>query len=148
MLLELLTLFFISVVGTIFWLLNAELSAAIYVTQLGYSPIVVGAVCGLGQGTTYSLLYFFGEKLAEHWKGFRVQLQKTTKRFGNRLMRTFPVFGLVGGMIGLPPAMALAALASGLGVSYRASIPAIIAGRLVRFMCIGFGAETLLPYLQ
>ena len=145
--LELITLFGISMIGTIVWVINAEVSAAVYTSQLNHNVITVGIVCAFGQGVTYSLLYWFGEKLARQWKGLQNQLDKIQNRFGDHLLSTFTFLCFLGGVIGLPPAIGMATLAAGLGVSYRASIPFIIAGRFIRFTVIGLAAEMLLPYL-
>lgn len=144
---ELITLFGISIIGTVVWVINAEVSAAVYTSQLNHNAIMVGIVCAFGQGVTFSLLYWFGEKLAQQWKGLQNQLDRIQKRFGDHLLKAFTFLSFLGGVIGFPPAIGMAALAAGLGVSYRASIPFIIAGRFVRFTVIGLAAEMLLPYL-
>ncbi len=146
--LELITLFGISIVGTLFWVINAEVSAAVYASHLHYNPILVGVVCALGQGVTFTLVYWFGEKIAGRWKGLQRQLDRIQERFGERLLKAFTFLSFLGGFIGIPPALGMAALAAGLGVSFRASIPFIIAGRFLRFSGIALGADWLLPYLR
>ena len=145
--LELITLFGISIVGTLVWVISAEVSAAVYASQLDHNAILVGVVCALGQGVTFTVLYWFGETISERWRGLQRQLDRIQKRFGDRLLGAFTPISFLGGFIGIPPAVGMAALAAGLGVSYRASVPFIVLGRFFRFSAIGFGADWLLPYL-
>jgi len=145
---ELLTLFGISALGAVFWLSNAELSAAVYGGQLNWHPLVVGLVCAVGQGVTFSLLYWFGGGLVTRWKWLKVKLDKTQEGFGHRLLEFFGLWCFLGGLVGFPPAIGVVGLASGFGKSYLSSVPLVVAGRFFRFFVIAWLADRLLPYLS
>ena len=55
----------------LFWLpASTELLAAA-VGKMGFSPTLVGLTCAAGQCSLFTLLYFFGERIASRWHWLR-----------------------------------------------------------------------------
>lgn len=138
---ELLGLFGICVVGTLFPLVSPEASAVIYGKELGWHPVAVGVVGGAGQSVIYLLLYLAGGKLFVKWERLSKLVAKTRARYHTHLTRRFSWMTVFAATIGLPPAVAIAALAPGFGISLLPVMLILFGGRIVRLSLLAAGGE-------
>lgn len=138
---ELLGLFGICVVGTLFPLVSPEASAVLYGKELGWHPLAVGMVGGAGQCLIYFLLYLAGGKLFSKWERLSKLVANTRARYHTHLSRRFSWMALLAAIIGLPPAVAIAALAPGFGISMVPVMLILFGGRTVRLSLLAAGGE-------
>lgn len=144
---ESLLLIGIGFVGTIFWVVSTELTAAMAGSK-GMNPLLVGLLCGIGQGLMHLLLYLGGEGLVLKWAWLGRAVVRTRERFGDRLEGNFLVFAAVGSLLGIPPVIALSLMAYGLGVRMTHHLPIVFLGRTARFAILAAGGSALLPYFS
>ncbi len=113
---EILTLYFIALIGTVLWFINAETASVYYGSQLGWNPAFVGLVCALGQCTTFALLYLGGARLLGRWKKLGGKVERLRERYGEHLENRFLLLTAISGVVGLPPLVALSSIAAGFRV--------------------------------
>ncbi len=136
--------FFVGFASPVVWLLNAE-ALAILAGLVGARPWpAVGLTLACGQIACLSLLFYGGEGLCRRVAPLRRHLERF-RADPRRLERTRAgaTWALVtAALFGLPPLMAMAALAPGLGLRYRTFFGVAFGGRLLRF-CLLAGVPTL-----
>lgn len=144
MLLEVLALLGIAFVGSVFWIISPEASAMYYGGKLGWHPLAVGGVVALGQSPMYVLLYFGGERWAMRWNWLARVVRRTRQRFETRMERRYTLLTGLGALFGVPPVIAMCALASAFGVPAIRVIPLVVLCRVIRFSVLagGFWAIT------
>jgi hypothetical protein len=140
---ELLGLAAIAAVGQIAWFVSAEAASILYVRQLGWHPVAVGAVCAGSQVAVHALLYAGGTGLVSRWGRLHRAVERTRERFRSHLEERYLAFSFLAAVVGIPPVMAMAALAGGFGVPARRLLPVTGAGRMVRFTAIAFAGVGL-----
>jgi hypothetical protein len=117
----------------------SEALGVAYVRRFHWNVFVVSALMATGQCISFSLLYWFGEIAVKHWRWFGKSVARVRQRYEYHLERRFLAVSLLGAATGIPPAMALSALANGFGVPYRHLMPILYPTRIVRFVVlIGF----------
>lgn len=128
-----LSLLAFSFAGGIVWVFNVESAAVVYGNQGGWHPLVVGLTCAAGQTLAYTFLFHCGDWLYARWRWAGRQVEKTRKKYGDRLSKSFLTFTAPAALIGLPPMTAMAALAGGFQVRLLPLIAIAFSLRLVRF---------------
>lgn len=138
----------IALVGTVFWVVSPEVSAAYYGSELGWSPLLVGVTVAAAQAPVYTLVYFGGERLAGRWRWLGRQIERARRRLSGRGVRGFLAVSAVAAVTGLPPVIAMCAMGAAWGVPARMLLPVVVAGRVVRFTALAGAAGALLgPWL-
>ncbi len=122
--------FFLAIPSPIIFVINSEGWAA-FVGLTGARPWAgVALALALGQTVCFSALYFGGHKLVARLP----KVQRRLERFDAERYRPLVyVWISLAALIGLPPMIAMSALASGLGVSFPALFGLALAGRFARF---------------
>ncbi len=133
MLLETLSLLGIAFVGSVVWLISPEASAVYYGAKLGWHPLAVGVVVAAGQAPMYVMLYFGGERWAMGWRWLARVVARTRRRYQSRMERNYVGLTVLGAIFGIPPVIAMCALASAFDIRPRRILPVVIACRVVRF---------------
>tara|TARA_B100000579_G_scaffold281547_1_gene233096 strand:- start:404 stop:907 length:504 start_codon:yes stop_codon:yes gene_type:complete len=146
MILEALSLVGICFIGTIVWVFSPEATAVLYGSQERMPALVVGALCTLGQCSMFALLYFLGGELTERWSWMKKNVDKTKTRFADQLERSFLTMSVSAGVIGIPPAIAISALAKGFGLRLLPFLSCIAIGRFGRFTLLAAGGEEAMKY--
>lgn len=131
-------LYGIALVGTLFWVVSPEAAVALYATQRGWHPALVGVVAAAGASTAQALLFAFGDQLRRRWAWFDRQCERARQRYGARLQRGVVVLGISSGLLGLPPMSATAALAPGMGLPALGLLPPAFVMRALRFTVVAF----------
>ena len=145
---HLLTLFGISFVGSVFWVMNAEMAAVYYAGELGYSPALVGSICASGQTMMYILLYYGGGWLATRWRWLRRKVERVRQKYGKKLETRYLYLSFLAGIFGVPPVLAMAVLAPGFGVRGPSFFGVLFAGRTIRFTLLAWMGKPLLDSIQ
>lgn len=148
MLLEMFTLMGVAWVGSVFWVVSPEVLSAVYGSQLGWNPLAVGLVAATSQCTVYFLLYRGGDALARRWAFLARQIERVRVRFATHLERNYVGMLLLGGLVGLPPVIAVVTLAPGFGISFRKVLMATFVARTARFAALAALGEAVLPVLK
>ncbi len=143
---ELASLLGIGFVGSVFWVVNAELTAILYGSQLGWHPLAVGLLIGAAQTAMYVLLYFGGAQAMTRWAWLDRQVVRVRDRFQERLERAYLPASGVAAILGVPPVIALVALAPGFQVPLLHVVPIAFAGRVVRFSILAAFGERLVAW--
>jgi membrane protein YqaA with SNARE-associated domain len=133
---SLLALYGISLVGTVVWVANPEVAAALCVARGGLPPIAVGLVAAAGQMTTAMLLFRFGAELRRRWRWFDARCARVRERAGARLGRNASWVMATSGLVGVPPVAATATLAAGMGIPVAHFVPIVLLTRVIRFTAI------------
>lgn len=123
----------IAVVSPVVPLFNLEATAVIFGKEMGWHWASVGMTCALGQSLAYMLIYMGGDKLLGRWQWLSRQVARTRVRFEERLTRGYLSIALVAGSVGVPPAIAVVALAGGFRVRMSTLLPVVFVGRFARF---------------
>ncbi len=144
----LVSLFFVSFVGSVIWAFNAEALAVYYSSALGYPALLIGLVCATAQCAAYSLLYVGGDKLLVRWRWLREKTERTRARWGAKLARNFLLITAVGSFVGLPPAITLVTIAPMFRVRYGPLIAILFAARVLRFSTIAFAGGGAVELVQ
>ena len=139
MFLEALALLGIAFVGSVFWVISPEASSVYYGAKLGWHPLAVGGLVALGQGPMYVLLYYGGERWAMRWKWLARVVARTRRRFQSRMERNYMVLTAAGAVTGVPPVIAMCALASAFDVRFARILPLVIVCRVIRFTVLASG---------
>ncbi len=136
---EALALWAISLVGSTVWLVSAEATSAVYGGRLGWHPLAVGLIAALGQSTAYVLFYYGGDALIARWTWLHDKVTRTRRRF--------LVLTGVSALVGIPPVVAVAALAPGFGIPLSHLISVAFTLRVVRFTTLAWLGERVLDAL-
>lgn len=144
---DLLAMYGIGLVGSVFWVLNPEVSAVFYGDR-GWHPLWVGLLIGAGQCTTYTGLYFGGEVLARRWQWLRNNIERTRTRYEKHLERGYLTAMLVSAIIGVPPPLIVAGLAGGFGIRWHHVMPVALLGRVIRLGVLAAVGERLLDWFR
>ena len=148
MLLEFLTLLGVACVGSVFWVVSPEVLSAVYGSQLGWNPLAVGLTAATSQCGVYVVLYHGGEALMKRWAHLERLIALVKSRFASQLERNYLGMLILGGVSGLPPVIALVALAPGFGITVRKMLVATFAARTLRFASLAAFGEAVLPVLK
>jgi len=146
MILEALSLVGVSFLGTVVWVLSPEATAMLYGSQDRMPAVVVGGLCALGQGSMLALLYYMGGELTERWAWMRKKVERTRNRFEKQLNRSFLWMSVSAGIVGIPPAIAISALAKGFGMRLFPFLFCIVAGRFARFTFLAASGEKAMEF--
>jgi membrane protein YqaA with SNARE-associated domain len=139
MLVEALALLGIAFVGSVFWLVSPEASSVYYGAKLGWHPLAVGALVAAGQAPMYVMLYYGGERWAMRWKWLARVVARTRRRYQARMERSYMVLTAVGAVTGLPPVIAMCALASAFDIRFARLFPVVVLCRVLRFTVLASG---------
>lgn len=141
------SLYGISFVGGVFWIANAETTAALYAAKLGWNPFAVATICTAGQMSVYGLLFRTGGWLVPKWRWLARQVERTKTKHGHRLENGYLATTAFAAGLGVPPMSAMAVLASGFQVSLRHFL--LLAGtlRFARFLAFAVAGQSLLDWL-
>ena len=137
---ELIELYLIACVGTVVWVINAEVATMAYAgMEDPYSPLVLGLVATLGQCTSY-LIFLYGGKTIGKLKSIQKLVRRTEERFAEKMKAGFLSLTVTAAILGVPPVIALVLLAKPFGMSAWPVIGIAFAGRIIRFTaCAVFG---------
>lgn len=125
--------------------INAEVWAVFVGLSGERSIVLLGLTLGLAQTLGYTLLFLFGRTLAGRWRW----LQKRVEAFDLQRFRAHaPWMLVVGSFVGLPPFNAMAIVSPIVGVRLRAFVLISLVGRCVRFIVLGFAAQTVTQLLN
>ena len=144
--LSVLTLFALSFVGSVVWINPTEGWAMYYGGTLGWNPIAVGLTCTLGQNTMYVLLYFGGERLILRWHWLGRKVERVYRRWSHFFGRGYLPLTAVGGVLGIPPVVAMVALASGFGFRLWSVLSVTLAARFTRFWILAQFGDALFKW--
>lgn len=126
-------LFGIAFVGSVFWFVSTEGFSVYYGFKLGWDPVSVGLIAGVGTGCSYFVLYFIGDWLMDRWRWLGKKVEHARARWGSHLESYYLVLAAVAGVFGIPPALAMALLASGFGVRLAFLLPILVTTRALRY---------------
>lgn len=140
---EVLGLFGICLVGTLVPLVSPEASAVLYGKELGWPPLAVGVVSAAGQSVVYLVMYVAGERVLAKWKKLAAVVDRTRLRYHTHMRRRFGLVSFLAATVGLPPAIAMAALAPGFGISLHLVLSILFVGRVLRFGLLAAGGGWL-----
>jgi len=129
-------LFGIAFVGTLFWVVNPEVAAALYASQRGWQPLTIGVLAASGQLAAQVVLFTFGDQLRRRWRWFDRQCARVRERYGQALSRNAALVVTPSGLLGVPPTSLTAALAPGLGLRAAQVLPLMFAMRIIRFAAV------------
>jgi len=128
----------IGLVSPVVWLFNAEVVAvwAGLVATRPWPPVVF--LLAAGQAVTFSLLFLGGDQLARRfgWLRRRVERFQSDAARLERFRRGSLWWLLAAAIIGIPPLVALSAIAPSLGVRFRTFALVALGGRTVRFFLL------------
>ena len=140
---ELLELYLIGCVGTVVWVINAELATMAYAGMDDpYSPLVLALVATLGQCTSY-VIFLYGGRTIGKFKSVQRLVERTERRFADKLKAGFMSLTLTAAVLGVPPVIALVLLAKPFGMSAWPIIGIAFGGRLIRFSACAYFGEAL-----
>ena len=128
-----LTLFGIGAVGTVFWVVSPEVSAVYYGKELGWPSLAVGGLIATAQAPVYLGIFLGGDRLVGRWRWLATKVERTRTRFERHLHSRYLGLTLVAAILGVPPVLAMCALAGPFGVKARHLMPVVVFGRLIRF---------------
>jgi membrane protein YqaA with SNARE-associated domain len=131
----------VAFLGTFVWVFNCEAALIVAITRQGWGAVPVALLMTAGQAAAWLLLFTVGQRLRARWRWFDRQCERVRRRWGERLARRATVVMVLGGIFGVPPTSALAALAPGMGVRLSVLLPVMAAARVVRFLVIGLLAS-------
>lgn len=136
------SLFALCFIGTLFVPGQPEVLAALYAGKLGWHPLAVGAVGAAGQTACYAMLYVGGEQLLQRWGFLGRQVERMRAKFQTHLERSFLPMTALAGSVGIPPAVGVAALASGMKMGFIPVMGTLYAARVARLSILAaFGHE-------
>jgi len=140
---ELLQLYALSFIGTIVWVLNAEVATVMYAgMDDAHSPPVLGLVASMGQCTMY-LAFLYGGTHLSRWSKIQTLVKRTQDRFGEKLETGFMSLTVTAAFIGIPPVIALVVLAKPFKMSAGQVIIIAFVGRFVRFTVLALFGDAL-----
>lgn len=134
----------VSFVGQIVWILSPEAMAILYGRQI--SPPLVGLLCATGQLPMHLLLYAGGARILPRLPFMARTIERTRTRL-SASARPYLATTFVSAIIGLPPIVAMTALAAGFGIGPRRLLAVTYAGRLIRFTTLAAGGASLVALL-
>ncbi len=143
--LELISLFVTSIIGAVFWVISTEVQASAY-GAMGWNPLLVGLVCSAGQNVTYVVLYLGGERLMGRWSWLATRVHRVREQHGERLRRSYLAMTIVGGLTGIPPIVAMVALAPGFNVRLRTVLAITLPARFIRFTILAVAGSEILAW--
>jgi membrane protein YqaA with SNARE-associated domain len=144
---ELLLLFGTAAAASVFWFIPVWATCALYSSQLGWPPWLVGLVAASAQCVGYSGLYAAGDRLAGAWPGFAKRVESARLRWSGRLDHAYLPSTVLGGLTGVPPMVALAALAPAFEVPLAPFLGCVFVGRVVRFTLFAGAGQGLMAWL-
>ncbi len=115
------------------------MSAIYYGAELGWHPLAVGAVVAAGQGPMYVLLYLGGDRWILRWKRLARMVERTRTRHAAHLERNYMAVTAMAAMLGVPPVIAMCAMAAAFDVRLTRLLPVVVAGRVLRFTALASG---------
>ena len=133
-------------VGAVFWVFKVETMAVYYGGTLGWNPALVGARLALGQNMTYVIVYLGGDALLTRWKWLSDKVTRARDNVKGDMKRGFLATAAIAGLIGLPPALAMPALAPSFKVSCPALIAVTFTTRFIRFTLLASFGESLFEW--
>jgi hypothetical protein len=142
---EALGLVAIGFVGTFFWVISPDAAAAVYASQRGWSPLVVGLLAASGQGAAHVVLFATGDQLRRRWAWFDRKCQRAIERHGRWLAKGLVPLGCLSGLVGVPPSSVTAALAPGLRLRGPVILPLLFAMRIIRLTVVAALAARVAP---
>jgi hypothetical protein len=143
---DFLSLLGISFVGAIFWLLNVEAAAIYYGGELAWHPLAVGLTAALGQNLNYIFLYKGGDALIHRWKWLGRKVENTRERFSKQMNSGYLWLTAVAALFGIPPVVAMVALASGFNKSLKSILLITYPVRVIRFTILAHFGESLFAW--
>ena len=143
---DFLSLIGLSFVGAIFWVLNVETAAVYYGGELGWHPLAVGLTAAFGQNLNYIFLYKGGDALIHRWTWLGIKVEATKQRFSKQLDTSYLWLTAVAALFGIPPLVAMVALASGFNKSLRAILLVTFPIRTLRFTILAIFGESIFAW--
>ena len=120
--------------------------AIYYGGTLGWNPLLVGASLALGQNLTYILVYLGGDALVNRWQWLKTKVVKARAKIKGNMERGFLATAAIAGIIGIPPALAMPALAPSFKVSCAKVIAVTFTTRFIRFTLLAIFGESLFAW--
>lgn len=136
------SLYLLSVVGAVFWVISTEGLAITYGTQ-GWNPLLVALLCAGGQNSCYVLVYFGGRELIDSWQRLADAVEKVHDKYGAKLDTGFAWLTAAGSMFGIPPAVGMVALAPGFGLRLPQLLAITFPLRFIRFTILAWAGDSI-----
>ncbi len=145
---EILSIIGLSFVGAVFWVISTEGLAMYYGGALGWHPVWIGLLCSLGQNANYVCFYFGGKTLVERWRWLAAKVAFVEKRYHHSLQKGYLITTGFSAVFGVPPVIAMAALASGFHIRLQHFLAVSLAGRWLRFTILAWSGDAIISWWQ
>ena len=144
---ELLELYLIGCVGTVVWVVNAEIATMLYGASSSTThPLMIGLAAALGQCTSYLIFLRWGSPLVARFAWVKGIVSKTETRYGERIKSGFLGITIMAAVFGIPPVIGLILLAKPFRISGRTVIAIAFLGRFFRFTLLAVFGEVFLDF--
>ena len=119
-----------------------------YAGSQGMHALLVGLYCSLGQNLVYVGLYLGGDWLINRWRWLKAKVDTVRQRFQGSSGAKFRIVTIVGGLFGIPPIVAMVALAPAFQVPLKSVLLITLSCRWIRFSVLAAFGPVLLEWLQ
>lgn len=147
MLLQAASLFGLAFVAAIAGILPLWATCIYYTAQLGWSPAWVGMVAATGQCAGYVVLYTAGTGMMRAWPRLARRVDAARETTLHRLSAGFLPTTLSAAILGVPPMLAIAAIAPAFEVGLLPLVGVAFPGRFIRFAVAAGAGGTLTAWL-
>jgi membrane protein YqaA with SNARE-associated domain len=144
---ELMTLFWIALLGSIVWFVPVSATSVLYGSELGWNPLLIGAICSTAQCVGYVLLHTGGHQLIARWASLARRVEDARQRHLLRLEQAYLPTTLVAGLTGVPRMFAMASMAPAFRVVLGRFIVAAFPGRFVRYSVLAAAGHSIAALL-
>ena len=147
MLTEAASLFGLAFVAAIAGILPLWATCIYYTARLGWSPALVGTVAATGQCAGYVVLYTAGTSLMRVWPRLARKVEAARETTLARMNSGFLPTTLCAAVLGVPPMLAIAAIAPAFEVGLIPLVGVAFPGRFIRFAVAAGAGGTLTAWL-
>ena len=147
MLVEAASLFGLALVAAMAGILPVWATCIYYTAQLGWSPVLVGVVAATGQCVGYVVLYTAGTGLMAVWPRLARKVEAAREQTLHRLRAGFLPTTACAAVFGVPPMVAVAAIAPAFEIGLLPLVGVAFPGRFIRFAVAAGAGGTLATWL-
>lgn len=119
-----------------------EATTLLYTKELGWSWPLVGFIAGLAQTAAYAVVFVGGQWMLR-WAFLRRQVERVRLKFDRHLRQHFLLVTASSGFAGIPPGLALSAIAAAFHVPFGRYVLVLLAGRVLRMSAVAFAGDEL-----
>ncbi|MBI5495431.1 MAG: hypothetical protein HY904_10440 [Deltaproteobacteria bacterium] len=131
--------------GPLLWALSTE-AIVVYQVHAGLDPLGLAASAALGQVGTFLILYALGEKGLRRIRWFDERLNRLDDRARERMRRSTTGALVSGGLVGLPPVIAMAPFCGTVFYPRLRMSAIVFITRMVRFSVLTLGGQQVLAW--